>query len=264
MFHTNRFLIIIIVLFLFAGCSSKSIDKKGFQVSEISEDEEGQKVVGLPIDSLHMETNPRNVLITSSSEHRITPIYKVNYNRRTNQPFTGVNYFHSSWDYEKSEGNNWNGNLMPGFEVVYGYNLVNISHYNNRTQTQNKLFSTPVLIKNFYYPAFSNDTLNFEPIRRNYYMVSVYDEDSNKDGFINAKDLRRFYYFDINGTNKKALIPNNYSVMSSEYDFANDFMYILAKEDRNTNGQMELSEPTDIFWIDLKNPDKVGIQYKSE
>ncbi len=59
-------------------------------------------------------------------------------------------------------------------------------------------------------------------------MVSVYDDDSNKDGFINVKDLRKFYYFDIEGKNKKNLIPANYSVMSSEYDSANDFMYVFA------------------------------------
>lgn len=95
-------------------------------------------------------------------------------------------------------------------------------------------------------------------------MVSVYDEDSNKDGFISVKDLRRFYYFDINGKNKKALIPKNYSVMSSEYDSANDYMYVFAKADTNKNGQMENNEPIDIFWIDLKNPENIGIQYKSE
>ena len=95
-------------------------------------------------------------------------------------------------------------------------------------------------------------------------MVSVYDEDTNKDGYINVKDLRRFYYFDINGINKKELIPKNYSVMSSEYDSANDYMYVFAKLDKNNNGKMEQEEPTDIFWIDLSNPENVGVQYKTE
>ncbi len=95
-------------------------------------------------------------------------------------------------------------------------------------------------------------------------MVSVYDEDTNKDGFINVKDLRRFYFFDINGMNKELLIPKNYSVMSSEYDSANDLMYVFAKLDKNQNGQMESDEPTDIYWIDLTNPDNVGQQYKTE
>ena len=153
---------------------------------------------------------------------------------------------------------------MPGFEAIYGFNFINVSHYNNKTKKENKLFDKPVLIKTLYYPTFSNDTLNYKPVHRKYYMVSVYDEDSNKDGFINTKDLRMLYHFDIEGNNKKNLIPKNYSVLSSEYDSANDLMYVFAKADKNENGQMELNEPTDIFWIDLNNPENTGKQYMSE
>jgi hypothetical protein len=246
------------------GCSNKKEEKKGFQVSEISKDESGQKVVGLQIDSLKLETRPRNVLLTYNKEHRLTPIYKVNYNKRTKKPYTGSNSYHTTWNEEYEDGNNWNHNFMPGFEAIYGYNFVNVSHYNNQTKTENKLFEKPVLIKTLYYPAFSKDTLNFKPVQRKFYMVSVYDEDTNKDGFINVKDLRRFYHFDINGKNKKALIPKSYSVMSSEYDSANDFMYVFARKDKNKNGQMEVNEPTDIFWIDLNDPKIVGVQYRTE
>ena len=260
----NKVITILISAIFLTSCSDSNIEKKGFQVSEISEDENGQKVVGLHIDSLKLETRPRNVLLTNNPEHRITPIYKVNYHKKTKEPFTGSNAYHTSWNSNHHNGNNWNGNFMPGFEAIYGYNFVNISHYNNQTKKQNKLFEKPVLIKTFYYPTLEKDTLNFEPVHRKYYMVSVYDEDSNKDGFINVKDLRRLYHFDINGENKRNLIPKNYSVMSSEYDFENDFMYVFAKEDKNENGQMEQEEPTDIFWIDLKNTENSGIQYKTE
>ena len=153
---------------------------------------------------------------------------------------------------------------MPGFAAVYGYNFINVSHYNNVTNTQNELFDKPVLIKTLYYPAFSNDTLNFQPVKREYYMVSVYNEDTNQDGYINVKDLRRFYLFDINGELKKELVPLNYSIMSSEYDQENDFMYIFAKLDQNENGQMEENEPTHIFWVSLKDPEINGLQYKTE
>lgn len=260
----NRILTILIFGFLIVSCSDNKIEKKGFQVNEISEDEDGQKVVGLQIDALKLETQPKNVLLTFNAEHRLTPIYKVNYDKKTNKSFIGSNAYHKNWYVDYSEGNNWNNNFMPGFEAMYGYNLVNISHYNNSTKKENKLFAKPVLIKTLYYPAFSKDTLNYEPVKRNYYMVSVYDEDSNKDGFINVKDLRKLYHFDINGLNKKALIPKQYAVMSSEYDSANDFMYVFARKDTNQNGQMESNEPMEIFWIDLKNPENVGYQYKTE
>ena len=253
-----------ILVICITSCSNNKIEKKGFQVSKISEDENGQKIVGLNIDSLKLETRPRNVLLTNNLEHRLTPIYKVNYDKKTKKSFTGSNFYHTNWKDDYGIGNNWNHNFMPGFEAIYGYNFVNISHYNNETKKENKLFEKPVLIKTLYYPTFSKDTLNFKPVNRKYYMVSVYDEDSNKDGFINVKDLRKLYHFDIEGNNKKNLIPKNYSVMSSEYDSAKDFMYVFAKADINQNGQMELSEPTDIFWIDLTNPKNTGIQYKSE
>lgn len=260
----NKILILLFSISILMSCSDNSIDKKGFQVSEITEDESGQKIVGLNIDSLKLETRPRNVLLTNSSEHRLTPIYKVNYNKKTKKSFTGSNAFHSNWGNFYGAGNNWNGNFMPGFEAIYGYNFVNVSHYNNITKKENRLFKKPVLIKTFYYPSFSKDTLNFVPVNRTYYMVSVYDEDSNKDGFISTKDLRKFYYFDMEGNNKSSLIPNGYSVMSSEYDSENDFMYVFARADKNKNGQMEQDEPTDIFWIDLSNPKNSGVQYKTE
>lgn len=256
---------LLILAIISSNCSDdKKIEKKGFQVSEISEDENGRKIVGLKIDSLKLVTRPRNILLTNHPEHRLTPIFKVNYNKKTKMPFTGSIAYHSNWRNEAEQGNVWNNNFMPGFEAAYGYNFVNVSHYNNQTKKENKLFDEPVLIRTLYYPTFSKDTLNFEPVNRKFYMVSVYDEDSNKDGFINAKDLRRFYYFDIEGKNKRLLIPKKYSVMSSEYDSANDYMYIFARLDKNSNGQIDKDEPTDVFWIDLKKPENVGLHYKTE
>jgi hypothetical protein len=153
---------------------------------------------------------------------------------------------------------------MPGFEAIYGYNLVNISHYNNKTKEENTFFEELVLINTLYYPAFSKDTLNNIPVNREFYMVSVYDEDTNNDRYVNTKDLRRFYYFDINAKNRYLLVPKNYSVISSEYDPENDFMYVFAKVDENENGYIETKEATHIFWIDLKNPQNRGVQYKDQ
>ncbi|MDX2247526.1 MAG: hypothetical protein SF052_12150 [Bacteroidia bacterium] len=246
------------------SCTDNSLENKGFQVNEITETEEGEKIVGIPIDSLELETRPRNVLLTKHPNHRLSSIYKINYDKRTGKPFTGANTYHTNWGESENDESNWNNNFMPGFEAVYGYNFVNISHYNNETQTQKEFFDKPVLVKTLYYPAFSKDTLNNQPVTRDYYMVSVYDEDTNKDGFITITDLRRFYHFDLNGNRKKALIPPHYSAMSSEYDSDNDFMYIFAKPDQNNNGQIEQEEPIHIFWIDLKNPENTGVQYATK
>lgn len=105
------------------------------------------------------------------------------------------------------------------------------------------------------------DTLNFKPVNREYFIVSVYNEDTNKDGFINLKDLRRLYLFNINGERQTALVPENYSVFKSEYDPGNDFMYVFAQLDSNNNGQQDEGEPTHIFWIDLNDPAQTGRAY---
>ncbi len=261
--------VIIIILSFLSACFSDDEPLKGSaQISSkiMRKSWDEAPVAGFKADSLNFETRPSNIILTKNKEHRLTPIYKVNYMRNRKVTFIGSTHAHSTL-YDKSneiEGNNWNNNFMPGFAAVYGYNLINISHYNNAVKTEKRFFDRPVLINTLYFPAFSQDTLNNEPVTRRFYMVSAYDEDTNKDGFVNYKDLRRMYLFDIDGNKQKALVPKNYYVMSSEYDPVNDFMYIVARKDKNKNGQMELNEPTDIFWIDLKNPNKGGKQYDGD
>jgi len=58
-----------------------------------------------------------------------------------------------------------------------------------------------------------------------------------KMALFNIKDLRRLYLFNINGERKKALIPEEYSVFKSEYDSDNDFMFVFAQLDSNSNGK---------------------------
>lgn len=251
--------------FLLISCNKdKGYDKKGFQVNEILESESGEKIIGLPIDSLDFETKPKGVILTKHDAHRLIPIYKVNYNRKTKETYVGSNSFHYSWSSERYEGDNWNNHFIPGFSIVSGYNMVNIAHFDFGNKKQNNFFEKPILVWNLYFPAFSNDTLNGQPVIRDFYMVSVYDEDTNKDGFINIKDARRLYFFDINAVQKTALVPLNYSVLSSEFDSANDFMYVYAKLDKNGNGVAENEEPITIFWIDLKNPTNKGILYEKK
>lgn len=242
------------------GCGNK-LEEKGFAVKSTTDENDENKVDGISKDSLTFATKPSNVLLTGIPQYRLATIYKVNYNK-DKTTFIGSNDYH--FNYEKigeTNGNQWNYNYLPGFESVYGYNMINVSHYDTEKQNRKNFFGKPVLIKTLYYPSFSKDTLNYKPVNRNYFMISVYDNDTNKDGYINVKDLRRFYHFDIDANNKKELVPTNYSVYKSEYDSANDFIYIFAQLDKNENGQIDEGEDVHIFWIDLKNPEKTGRQY---
>ncbi|MGN6647557.1 MAG: hypothetical protein ACTHJT_13635 [Cytophaga sp.] len=246
-----------------AACSNDKLEEKGFQVSASPESggEDEEQADGWHKDSLKFDTRPSHVLLTGVPNVRLATIYKVNVNKRNNSTFIGSNGFHYKYEETEDPHNSWHGNLMPGLEGVYGYNMVNVSHYDIKENKQHNLFEKPVLIKSVYYPSFSKDTLNDKPVQRNYFIVSVYNDDTNKDGFINLKDLRRLYLFDLNGEKQKALVPENYSVYKSEYDSANDLMYIFARLDANNNGRVDVNEPANIFWVDLKDPMKTGQQY---
>jgi len=256
-------LIVAVAIITISSCSKAKHYDKGFSVSPETETAEAKEKDGISQDSVIIRTRPSSVLLTGFPEYRLTTIYKLNYDKKEDYYFTGSNSFYSNYsELGHSQGNQWNFNFMPGLQAVYGYNLVNVSLKNVETQKQKLFFEKPVLIKTLYLPSFTNDTLFNKPVKRNYYMISAYDEDTNNDGYINLKDLRRFYVFNLDGTQKENLIPKEYSVVSSEYDCANDFMYVFAQLDENKNGQRDETEKVDIFWIDLKNPRNHGQQYE--
>ncbi|MBT8326240.1 MAG: hypothetical protein KJP21_00870 [Bacteroidia bacterium] len=242
------------ILFL-ASCSSnnKEFEKqKGISLEQTTENEN--------INDLEnnqqfndLKTRPGKVLLTGHNNHRLISIFKVNYSKRTKKTFTGSNGYHSSYSYD-DYGNSRYRSYMPGLSVTYGYNMLNISHYNLDSNKRNTLFKKPVLINNLYYPTLSKDSINNAPVLRNYYLASVYNEDTNNDSLINHKDLRRFFMFNLDGTDRSQLIPNNYGVLSSQYDAPNDYMIIKAKIDQNNNGKMDEEEAIHIFWIDLNDP----------
>jgi hypothetical protein len=249
-------------LLLIIACTRNKEYEKGFSVSPESRSADEKQDDGIYKDSVSFKTRPGSVLLTGLAKYRLTPVYKLNYNKNDQSYFTGDNSFYSCYDESgDNNGNHWHNNFMPGLQAVYGFNMVNVSHYNAEIRKQSMLFPRPVLIKTLYFPAFSSDTLNNQPVNRNYYLISAYDDDSNKDGLINPKDMRHLYVFDMDGLNKKALIPNNYSVISSAYDPANDFMFVYAQLDENNNGQRDATENIHVFWIDLKNPINNGMQY---
>lgn len=249
----------LILMFVSRSCDSRPASEKGFAVDRGTSDDSGS---GDPSDTLEFATRPYGVLLTKEERYRLIPIFKLNYNKRSKRYFTGSTKFYRSYgEGDSEEINNWNGNYMPGFEAAYGYNMVNLSQFDVEQKEDRSFFEEPVLINTVYFPALSRDTLNGEPVLRDYYMISVNDEDINADGFLNRKDLRRFYHFNRTTVEKTILIPENHSVLSSEYDYANDHMYVYSRVDENDNGQMEEGEPIELWWIDLAQPENRGRAY---
>lgn len=191
-------------------------------------------------------TQPNAVVLTGTPDYRLVSIYKINESPTSN---TQSEYYSDDEDQNEKQKH-----FMPGIDILYGYYLLNIGHYGMKTGKLSYLFDHPVLVKTLYYPSFEQDSLGKKPISRDYYMVSVFDEDSNKDGFINNKDLRRLYYVNRDNTTKIQLIPSDYSVIRSQYDSQNDAMYVFASKDENKDGSRNKKEPIHVFWIDLKSP----------
>jgi hypothetical protein len=203
-----------------------------------------------------ISTYPNNVILTGLLKHRFISIYKSKEEMDPNA------IRKNSFGYESQEAEDENySHFMPGIDILFGYNLLNIAHHNFENSQVKFLFPKPALVKTLYYPSFSQDSLDKKPINRDYYLVSVYDEDTNKDKLINKKDLRRFYHFDINSNHRTSIVPENYSVLKSQYDSKNDFMYIFAGYDANKNGSQDKSDPIQVFWIDLKVPGKGKLLY---
>jgi hypothetical protein len=199
-------------------------------------------------------TFPNKVILTGLDDQRLVSIYK--------SKSTSDNGSSSSLEYYSEESEDEaNLHFMPGIDILFGYNLLNIAHYDLKTEKVNYLFSHPVLIKTLYYPSYYQDSLYNKPITRNFYLVSAYDEDTNKDTLINKKDLRHFYHFDAKTCQRTQLVPKDYSVIRSQYDYSNDIMYVFASHDENKNGTQDKVEPVHIFWISLKTPDKAKLLY---
>lgn len=198
-------------------------------------------------------SKPNNVISTGFPEHRLVTIYKTNSLNSTDD----INASSSRYTTEYDEDGNQNEvaeHYVPGIQILYGYNLLNIAHYDFKTEKLNYFFNKPALIKTVYFPSFTQDSINKIPVIRDYFLVSVYDEDTNKDEFINRKDLRKFYYYPLDCNTRIKLLPANYSAIRSQYDSQNDVLYLFAKHDINKNGMTEKKEPLNVFWIDLKNP----------
>jgi len=239
-----------------SSCKQKGEDKKDEQI-RMSIDERSGNDTG--INSLNgnlsmnqIATIPSSVVLTGLSKHRLVPIYKA---KEEETDKSNISYITGSWSGDEGGYSEIESHFMPGIDVLYGYKLLNISHYDFVTEKSNYFFNRPVFIKSLYFPAFEQDSINKKPINRNYYIIPVYNEDTKKDTLLNRNALRKFYHFDSTSTVRTQLVPNDYSVIRSQYDSQNDLMYIFARHDKNKNGSSESNEPIHIFWFSLKKPE---------
>ena len=194
-----------------------------------------------------LSTYPNKVILTGMAEQRLLPIYKKNSKTSPDNNASRSSYYYEDYSDEFHH-------FMPGIDLLSGFNLVNVAHYDFKTEKVKLLFNNAVLVKSLYYPSFEQDSLNKKPINRNYFLISAYNEDTNKDTLLTKTDLRRLFYFNATATEQIQIIPSDYSVVRSQYDSMNDVMYIFARHDSNKNGKSEKDESLHVFWISLARP----------
>lgn len=261
-FSKGLFILFALSMNSFSSCSSDEKHSKEEQITAPDSEESGSDSSST-INSVQgnmaigqIASAPNAVILTGMSEHRLVTVYK---DKPAGQASNDRKWFYKgAYDDDVTSAEE---HFMPGIDILYGYNLLNIAHYDLTSGKLNFMFKHSALIKTLYYPSFEQDSLNKQPINRNYYLVSVYDEDTNKDTLINRKDLRRFYHFDAATTLKTQLVPDNYSVIRSQYDSRNDVMYLYASYDANKNGTRDQGEPVHIFWFNLSSPQKAKRLY---
>lgn len=235
------------------NCSRDTIKKEQISVAREDDTDATDTVLLNSVQGSQtnqIDTKPSRMVLTGMPEHCLIPVYKKSVGTNTTDPYSG---YRSSYYYDASGGEN-SPLFMPGIDLLQGYNLLNIAHYDLKEEKLNYLFEHPVLVRSLYYPSFVQDSIDGEPVNRNYYLVSAYDADTNGDTLINKLDLRRFYYFNAAGRDKLQLVPPDYSTVRSQYDPRNDIMYIFARHDADKNGTADAEEPIHIFWIRLKQP----------
>ena len=197
-------------------------------------------------------SQPFRVILTGMPQYRLVSIYKRNEVQVSNRArSSSKSYYESEADYWISEIET---HFMPGLDLVRGFELINVAHYDMIQEQLHLLFDHPVIIKSIYFPSFVQDSLYQKPVNRDYFMISVYDEDTNKNELISTTDLRRIYKFSSSGREKLMILPPNYSVVRSEYDPKNDAIFFFARHDLSGDGRVTDTEPLHVFWTSLKSP----------
>ncbi len=237
---------------LLLSCNDDRPEEKGQSISIAEIDTTVSTGLKSSNSFTQLNTTPNAIILTGIPDVRLISIYKIpikndknilydegtTYDERDENEFAEVNY----------------GYYMPGIDIIRGYNLVKIGHYQIDKDSLSYFFNRPVLIRTLYFPGVKNDSLEKKPMLRDFFLVSVYESDTNNDSIISNKDLRRFYFISERNAEKISLLPENFSSIRSTYDHKQDIMYIHARHDQNKNGSAEKEEPVTIFMLDLRNP----------
>lgn len=254
-----KYNILIALLIGLLSCKQREkVKEQSISLSETSVSFDSSSGLNTSNNFSELNTSPNDLILTGMDKVRLLPIYKIPQSHDKN-----INYDpKTTYDGEKEllQEDDYRY-YMPGIDIIKGYNLVNIGYYNSDKGTLSYFFKKPVLVKTLYFPGVYKDSLRKQEVNRNFFLVSVYNEDTNHDSLINNKDFRRLFYINSSNETQISLLPNDYSAIRSSYDFKNDVMIIRARKDANKDGNLDKTEPVSIFLLDLKNPTSLKQAY---
>jgi len=132
-------------------------------------------------------------------------------------------------------------------------NLYNVIFYNKTTEEEYTLLDKRELINNFYIPINpSGDTLQAKT--SNFILYSTIDNDYNGDGDIDANDGETVYLCDIYGKNKKQITNKNVNLLKWEIDTKYDLLFLLIKEDSDSDNKFTTKDDMKILKTSISNP----------
>lgn len=246
---TIKQMLCLLGLLAVVSCQKKEEEEEQLTFSEF---QQTGKPTGLSMVT-PFPSSSATVLLTGMDDIRLIPIYKIDPKANRDLQYEYESTYYGGY-YRDSDRDDFFHYFMPGIDIIYGYNMINMGHYDQANEKLSYFFDTPVLIRTLYFPGMYPDSLCHQPVERDYFMVSVYDADTNRDSLINTRDMRRMYHIDRLNTAKTALLPPEYSALRSTYDYKNDAMYIYARFDENMDGTPERKEPVAIFRLRLSEP----------
>ena len=173
-------LIFYVVILAWAACSRKESEKEEqirVDVDGLASTDTTNGISG-DVSFSQLRLQPHTVVLTGMPQHRLVTLYKADTSGISNESYGWYSYHEEGEAYYETEATEF---LMPGIDYIRGYYLLNIAHYDVTADQTNFFFDHPVLVRSLYFPSYEQDSLYQKPVNRNYYLVSVYDTDTNAD-----------------------------------------------------------------------------------
>lgn len=98
-------------------------------------------------------------------------------------------------------------------------------------------------------------------INKGVLVYTMVDSDTNRDGKVNANDIKTLYISEINGSNFIKLSNDLEELIDWNTIDAQNRLYFRTIEDINKNGNFDKNDLVHYYYVDLKNPDWEVVNY---